>query len=49
MQISATLIALVLLICSFVWAAFVERSVSSSIFALWSIAISVLGNIGSFG
>lgn len=42
-MISASLIALVFLLVSFVYAAFVEKGVSSSLLALWAIAVAVLG------
>ena len=48
-MISASLIALVFLLCSFVYAAFVEKGVSSSLLALWAIAVAVLGQGVSFG
>ena len=49
MQISAALIALVFLLCSFVYAAFVEKGVSSSLLALWAIGVAIIGSGVSIG
>lgn len=42
-MISASLIALVFLLVSMIYAAFVEKGVSSSVLALWAIAVAVIG------
>lgn len=44
MHISAALIALIFLIISFVYAAFVEKGLNSSVLALWAIAVAIIGN-----
>jgi len=49
MHISAALVALIFLIVSFVWAAFVEKGVNSSVLALWAIAVAIIGSGVSFG
>lgn len=49
MTISAALLALVFLLVSFIYAAFVEKGVSSSLLALWAIAVAIIGNGVSIG
>ncbi len=49
MHISAAMLALVFLLVSFVYAAFVEKGVSSSLLALWAIGVAVIGSGVGFG